>query len=200
MTDQTTTARVNLKATLSRKLAGAGKIAVLAVGSSLRSDDGAAMWTARCLRQFRWPSRPKVKVFLGETAPENLTGEIRKYQPTHLVIVDAAQTGRPAGRIAIIDLEWEDSGMTFSTHNLPLAVTLRYLQNCQSCCMFIVGIEPKSLEFCGAMSAVVQRAATRLATTIHAAVMHVAKGSLSDATVRKGRRSSCQKKSSSRRS
>jgi len=32
--------------------------------------------------------------FYRRTAPENLTGEIKKFQPTHLIIIDAAELNK----------------------------------------------------------------------------------------------------------
>ena len=96
--------RPSLSRRLRARLDKASRIAVLAVGSSLRGDDAAGLLTARRLQKLRWPKRPSVKVLLGETAPENLTGEIRAYQPTHLVVIDAIDS-EPGDGIALLDLD-----------------------------------------------------------------------------------------------
>ena len=67
-----------LKTSLKNRLEGAAKIAVLGIGSLLRADDAAGMLVAEEVekRCGKTKGKPEVKVFFGETAPENLTGEI----------------------------------------------------------------------------------------------------------------------------
>jgi hydrogenase maturation protease len=98
----------SLKTAVRRNLKGAERVAVLAIGSSLRGDDAAGLQVADQLRRVRTKARSKavhsaLRIFMGETAPENLTGEIKKFRPTHLVILDAADAGgkRP-GSITLI--------------------------------------------------------------------------------------------------
>ncbi len=90
----------NLKTILKNKLKGAKKIAVLGVGSSLKSDDAAGLLVAEELKKIK---NPKLKVFFGSTAPENLTGEIIKYKPTHIIIVDSVDMDQKPGSILLID-------------------------------------------------------------------------------------------------
>ena len=94
-----------LKTLLKKRLEGARKVAVLAMGSKLRGDDAAGLLAAenlaRATRRKRL-QRP-LKVFIGDTAPENLTGEIKKFRPTHLVILDAVDMGRRPGTAELIE-------------------------------------------------------------------------------------------------
>jgi hydrogenase 3 maturation protease len=87
----------------------------------------------------------QLAVFLGGTAPENLTGEIKRFAPTHLVIVDAADLDSEPGTITIMDPD-SIGGTTFCTHSLPIKVMIDYLLNSFECHVTIVGIQPQSLE------------------------------------------------------
>lgn len=160
----------SLPLTLKRSLEGAARIAILAVGSDLRADDAAGLLVGRRLEELSWPPKPKVEIFFGETAPENLTGVIRQYQPTHLIVLDAAQAGAKPGSINVTDLGHARSGAVYCTHNLPLTVMLGYLRNLTSCQTIILGIEPKSLEFGGSVSPIIERSARQLAQTVHSSI------------------------------
>ena len=134
----------SLKTAIRRNLKDAGRVAVLAIGSSLRGDDAAGLEVADQLRRIRTKARSKtaptarrsirnpqsaIRIFLGETAPENLTGEIKKFRPTHLVILDAADAGRKRpGSITLIQHDLLRGGSSISTHNMPVNILVQYLQ------------------------------------------------------------------------
>lgn len=133
------------KTTLKNRLKDASKIAVLGIGSELRGDDAAGMLVARSLSEDSC-SKERLKIFFGDTAPENLTGEIKKFRPTHLVIVDCADLGQKAGAIKLIMLE-EIGGISFSTHRMPPKFLADYLKESISCDILFIGIQPKNIDF-----------------------------------------------------
>lgn len=158
----------NLPATLRKRLSGAPRLAVLAIGSRLRGDDAAGLLAADALAAARKSRRPRtrLKIFFGETVPENLTGEIRRFRPTHLVLLDAADFGRRAGTVQLIEPEATRSNPSLSTHALPIHLLTDYLRDSLGCKVFIIGIQPASSRFDAAPSAAVQRAARRVAAAI----------------------------------
>jgi hydrogenase 3 maturation protease len=130
------------------------------------------MLVARHLKGLSWPSRPRVKIFLGETAPENLTGEIKKYKPTHLIVIDAIDKKCRAGTIHLFDFQEHElaSAGPSSTHNLPMGVLLKYLLGFLTCRITLIGIQPKTLAFNKPPTPAVDRAAKRLAAMLHGAI------------------------------
>jgi hydrogenase 3 maturation protease len=84
-------------------------------------------------------------VLIGETAPENLTGEIKKSKPSHLIIIDAAEISKKSGEVALFGPQ-EIKGISFCTHQLPMNVMVDYLRNYIDCEFLFVGIQPKSLK------------------------------------------------------
>ena len=163
---------LSLRANLRRRLEAAGRVAVLAVGSRLRGDDAAGLLAADALEQADLPDevRARLGVFQGETAPENLTGELRRFRPTHLVVVDAADMGRAPGHIAIIEAEQLADAGSFSTHRMPLGVMIAYLTASIECRVMLVGIQPGACTFGEEPSPAVRRAAKRVAAAIAAAI------------------------------
>lgn len=153
---------LNLEKILKQKLKDAAKIAVLGIGSELRSDDAAGFIVATELEKMKIP---KLKVFFGSTAPENLTGEIIQYSPTHIIIVDAVDMSQEPGSSILINSE-EINGISFSTHMLPVKMVLDYLLGSLKCEIMIIGIQPKILAFGQDISAEVKKSAKQLSRII----------------------------------
>jgi hydrogenase 3 maturation protease len=156
-----------LSSILKQKLNGAARVAVLGIGSELRGDDAAGIITARKIEKLTSKKIPQsqLKVFIGETAPENLTGEIKKFQPSHLIIIDSADLGNSPGQVTTIDPQAIE-GISFCTHRLPLKVMIDYLHQSCKCEVMIIGIQPKDITVCGPISKEVSKAVKQLAVTI----------------------------------
>lgn len=147
---------------LQQKLAGAERLAVLGVGSTLRADDAAGMYIVEKLRKaFDTKAYPGLLFCPGETAPENFTGKIAAFRPTHMLVVDAADVGRAPGDI--VEIRPEDiGGPTFCSHLLPLRVMIRYLVDETGVQTLLLGIQSRSVVFDGAMTPEVKAAADRI--------------------------------------
>lgn len=153
-----------LAAVLKQKLNGAQRIAVLGIGSDLRGDDTAGILTAEQINKSKLS--PKIKVLIGATAPENLTSEIKQFNPSHLIIIDAADTNAPPGQITIIDPD-KIGGTSFCTHSLPIKVMIDYLlQSLNELRVIAIGIQPKSIIAGTEVSKEVKQAAKKLAEII----------------------------------
>ena len=157
---------LSLKSLLTQKLKGAERVVVLGVGSELRGDDVAGPLV---LEELQKKKHPKLQLIDGGTAPENFTGEIKKKQPTHLVIVDAADLGSTPGTIRLIELG-EIRGMSFSTHALPLKVMIDFILQDHQCEVVVAAIQPKSLKFGAQPCAEVKDAAAILAHALLSAL------------------------------
>jgi hydrogenase 3 maturation protease len=152
---------------LRQKLDSASRVAVIGVGSDLRGDDIAGIiatqQTEKTVKQRMLPLR--VKFFIGATAPENLTGEIKKFQPSHLIIIDSVHSNVPPGRITIMDsVEIED--VSFFTHKLPIKLMIDYLLQFCNCRVIIIGIQPKDIAIGRPVSKEIGRAVKKLSGAI----------------------------------
>jgi len=144
----------NLKLLLKNKLQGAKRIAVLGIGSDLRGDDAAGMLIAEELEAYRKKIKDTrcIKVFFGSTAPESFTGAIKRFDPTHLLIIDAAEIKKDPGEAVLLDPQTIE-GISFSTHSLPLKIMADYLlTDIKGCTLMIIGIQPKNLDFGSSLS------------------------------------------------
>jgi len=135
-----------LNAELKNNLEGVKRLAILGIGSALRGDDSAGLAVIEDLAGLEARSNLPVELFRCGDAPENYTGAIKKFAPTHIIIVDAAEMGKEPGTAAIIDPAKDSSCVSCSTHGLPLTVFIDYLYRSLSCCVICVGIQPAALE------------------------------------------------------
>jgi hydrogenase 3 maturation protease len=152
-----------IKTILQNKLKGATCTVVLGMGSKLRGDDGAGVVVAEKILQQS--TRPNLHVIIGETAPENFTGEIKRLQPSHLILVDSAQMNLPPGTVQLIEKD-QIGGISFSTHSLPVKVMLDYLLDNFKFEVIIIGIQPKTCHFGEPLSKKIATAVTKLSDTL----------------------------------
>ena len=143
---------------LHERLFGAKKLAVLGAGSVLRSDDAAGGMIIEALsRSFEGRKNSSLLLCDGETAPENYSGKIERFAPTHLLVVDAADVGANPGYVVEIDPR-DVGGPSFCSHMLPLRIMLEYLQQQTGAQVMLLGIQPKSIAFDGDVSEEIRRA------------------------------------------
>ncbi len=94
--------------TLKKCLDGCRRVAVLGVGSELRGDDAAGVLVVRDLRNLvseRPFSSLVFEGFEGANAPENMTGFITSFKPTHILVIDAAEIGASTGECREIPVD-----------------------------------------------------------------------------------------------
>ncbi|MHC1605098.1 MAG: hydrogenase maturation peptidase HycI [Candidatus Methanofastidiosia archaeon] len=130
------------------------KSIILGVGNDIKEDDGVGPWIAEKLKR-------KFQTFNGETVPENFAGEIICLEPDIVVIIDAALMNAEPGSVGIFKKE-DIENMVFSTHAMPLSVLSEYLENQTGCDVYIVGIQPKSLEFGKPMTKEIKESASNI--------------------------------------
>lgn len=155
-------------ALLKQWLLGARRLAVLGAGSVLKADDGAGVLLVERLLE-RFQSGPRLLLCPGETAPENFSGKIKAFEPTHLLVVDAADLGEAPGTIMEINPQ-DVGGPTFCSHMLPLRVMIDYLAAETGAKVLLLGIQPESIEFDAPMTPAVKAAVEELCGVLVEAV------------------------------
>jgi hydrogenase 3 maturation protease len=151
---------------LPEALKGVKRLAVLGVGSVLRGDDAAGTQVIENLAAARTPAKyPAVRLYAGETAPENFSGKIAAFRPTHLLIVDAADLGQAPGTIMDIN-PTEVGGPGFCSHLLPLKVMTDYLVSETGTAVVLLGIQYKDIGFDAPMTPEVREAVSEICETL----------------------------------
>ncbi len=122
---------------------------LLGIGNEMNGDDAVGIYVARKIKCKGWKSIDCA------TVPENFVGEIYRYKPDKVVIVDAADMNLKAGEVRRISKD-KIGKATFSTHSVPLSLFISHLQKLMNTEVFLIGIQPKSMY--GEMSEEVKRA------------------------------------------
>ena len=99
-----------------------------------------------------------MKVLDGGEVPESATGIIRKFQPTHVLIIDAASAGHEPGTVFFVNKrKVPDDEIT--THRIPFSHLVRYLEESVGCRVILLGIEPGDTQWGRPMSSAVSKSA-----------------------------------------
>ncbi len=125
------------------RLAGAERIFVLGLGMDWKRDDRLGGALARALARIL-PADPRLRVLDGGEAPENHTGAVRAFAPSHVLLLDAVDHGRAPGTAFLVDEEEITLG-DVTSHRLPLKLLMRFLSASLPCRAILVGVQPKSL-------------------------------------------------------
>lgn len=150
----------DLNTLLREFLISAKRLAILGAGSTLRGDDAAGMVLIERLQE-RFINAKNIRCYPGETAPENYSGSISRFCPTHLLVVDAADMEEVPGTVFPVDPK-DVGGVSCCTHMLPLKVMLTYLAQETGAKLLLLGIQPKSMEFEAPLSTVAEKAVDAL--------------------------------------
>ncbi len=123
---------------LRRRIKNARTLAIIGIGDEFIPPDRLGMYAAREIEQQHLPG---VEVFLAGTVPESITGPLRRYQPGHVLFLDAADMGARPGTIAVIEPERTHASL-ISTHVLPLSVVMDYVERESGAGVTLLGIQP----------------------------------------------------------
>jgi len=134
------------------------KLLIMGVGNTLKGDDGVGIEFIHNLinyysNKYNISNNKEINkinnkiVFLNcGVVPENFTDVIKKENPSHIIIYDAALMGEIPGTLKIIKLD-NISSVGFSTHALPMNIIIKYINSFIDTQILIIGIEPEQLEF-----------------------------------------------------
>ena len=129
------------------------------IGSQLQGDDGAG---ARVAQQRHGRTPGHVLPLVCWTVPESCTGPIRAFHPTHVLLVDAAELGQPAGTCRLVEAE-ALFGLSLSTHSAPLGLVAKFLSKTTGARVALLAVQPKQMELGERMTAELEEVAEELA-------------------------------------
>jgi hydrogenase 3 maturation protease len=124
-----------------------GKVIILGIGNTLRSDDGAGSVLVSRIKD----SVPFL-VWDAGVSPENYLNRIIKEKPDNLVIIDTADFGGKAGELRVVEADGIKTSNLFSTHNASLSLLINYLQSHIKTDIIVVIIQPKTIALGEALS------------------------------------------------
>jgi len=157
---------LSLKDQIARWVRGCERLAVMGIGNPLRGDDGVGDEIVKRLsgKVLEW-----VRLFNCEMVPENFLSEIQDFQPTHVLIIDAAELKAEPGEAQLISPE-KITGIALSTHTISLSLLTGILREEVKAKIILLGIQPHSTSFSETLSPELQKTTKKIAKAISEAI------------------------------
>lgn len=159
MADREHSIRKNLKQWLSN----AEKVVVVGIGNPIRSDDFVGVKVIQGLE-----GKVSKNVFLVEceTVPESFVQQILDFDPTHVLLVDAAILGLKAGESRLVDANHLEDSPAFSTHMLPLRIFCGLIKKAGKARIGLVLVEPENADFGEGLTPAVEATARNIVNVL----------------------------------
>jgi len=134
----------NVKKELKTWLSNAEKVVVAGIGNPIRMDDFVG---TKIVQDLQKKVSKNVQLIECETVPENFIHKIIEFNPTHVLLIDAAILGLKPGDSRLIEPERLATFPAYSTHALPLRIFCEYLAKTTEAKIALLLIEPKKADF-----------------------------------------------------
>jgi len=139
--------------------ADAKKIVIVGIGNPIRLDDNVGL---KIVASLQGKVNSDVCLLECEMVPEDYLLDIEEFNPSHVLLVDAAKLGLKAGETRLVELTEVPGFSVVSSHVLPLRLFCEYIQKTTNAKIRLLLIEPKTTEFGEGLSPEVQETAERL--------------------------------------
>ena len=122
-----------------------GTTLIIAVGNTLRHDDGVGPYIAEQLRNSKFEVLDNVQIINVEEKPERAIDEAARVKPAKTIIIDAADFGGKVGEVRIIDIE-DIPATTLSTHTFPLPIIAKIIEEDSKAPVYFLGVQPARMD------------------------------------------------------
>lgn len=153
----------NIVRELTKWFTGAQKVVIAGIGNPIRMDDFVGVKIAQDLRG---KVSSNVVLIECETVPESFIQQIVDFNPTHVLLIDAAGLGLEPGESRLVKPEQLTTSPAFSTHMLPLRIFCGYISDATKAKIALLLIEPKKTEFGEELSTEVEAAARNISRNL----------------------------------
>lgn len=145
---------------LEQWLIGAERVVLAGIGNPIRTDDFVGV---KIIQDLKGKVSEKVHLFECETVPESFLEPIIQFDPTHVLLIDAAFVGLKPGDARLVDPERIADFPAVTTHMLPLRIFCEYVAKMTRAKIALILVEPKNTEFGEGLTEGVQAAAEKIA-------------------------------------
>ena len=137
----------------------AGKTVVVGIGNPIRTDDFVGV---KIVQNLQGKVSRNVLLLECETVPESFIQQIVDFDPTHVLLIDAAILDLKPGEPRLIEPARLMDFPAFSTHMLPLRIFCEYLTKTTSSRIGLLLVEPLSVCFGEGLTSPILAASERL--------------------------------------
>ncbi|MCK4243677.1 hydrogenase 3 maturation endopeptidase HyCI [Candidatus Bathyarchaeota archaeon] len=141
-------------------LTEAHKVVVAGVGNPLRKDDFVG---TKIVKKLQGKVSKSVFLVECETVPESYIGKIVDFEPSHILIIDAALLKQKPGSMKLFAPNEIIGKTAISTHSLPLRIFCDFLEKTTGAKISLLLIQPKETDFGEGLTIEVNHAAIKIA-------------------------------------
>ena len=129
---------------LRKWLEGAKRVVIAGIGNPIRSDDFVGVKIVQDLKA-KVPER--VMLIECETVPEAYLQQITEFEPTHVLLVDAAILALRPGESRLVEPSKLADFQALSTHMLPLRLFCDYINASTKTKISLLLVQPRNTDF-----------------------------------------------------
>jgi len=148
-----------IEKTLHTWLADRKKVVIAGIGNPIRTDDYVGL---SIVEKLKGKLSETVLLLEAETVPESFLLDIEEFQPSHVLLIDAAFLGLNPGEASLFEADKITNYSATTTHLLPLRIFCDYVKQATGAKIGLLLVEPKSMEFGEGLTAEVEAAADGL--------------------------------------
>jgi hydrogenase 3 maturation protease len=145
---------------LSDWLSKANRVVLAGIGNPIRMDDYVGV---KIVQDLRDKLSDRVLLLECETVPEGFMQQIIDFNPTHVLLVDAAVLGLKPGACRLVEPERLAVSPAFSTHMLPLRIFCDQVKETTRAKIALLLVEPEKDDFGEGLTPRVQASAKEIA-------------------------------------
>ncbi len=158
-----TSGKYDVRKELRNWFSGAERVVVAGVGNPIRMDDFVGV---KIVQDLQGKVSEWVYLIECETVPESFIQQIADFNPTHILLIDAAILDLKPGESKLIEPEELTVFPAFSTHMLPLRIFCEYLARTANAKIALLVIEPNDVDFGEGMTPELQKAAKQITAVL----------------------------------
>jgi hydrogenase 3 maturation protease len=128
---------------LPKWFSGARRIVIVGIGNPIRRDDNVGV---EIVKGLEGKVQKSVLLIKSETVPESFIEPILEFNPSHILILDAALFGLSPGAIRLMEA-MEVKTTAISTHALPIRIFCEYLAEMTGAKIALLLIQPGDTNF-----------------------------------------------------
>jgi hydrogenase 3 maturation protease len=159
----TASRKISIENELKKWFSGADRVVIAGIGNPIRMDDFVGV---KIVQDLHGKVSDRVLLIDCETVPESYLQQIIDFDPTHVLLIDAAVLRLKAGEARVISAEELANFPAFTTHMLPLRIFCEYLIKTTKAKISLLLIEPKRTDFGEGLTAELADFAAKVTETL----------------------------------
>ncbi|MCW4024458.1 MAG: hydrogenase maturation protease [Candidatus Bathyarchaeota archaeon] len=142
---------------------GADKVVIAGIGNPIRKDDYVGLKIVETLNS---KVQNNVRLLECEIVPESYLQDIQDFQPTHVLLIDAAFLNLKAGDSKLVEPKEITCTAAYTSHLLPLRIFCELIQQTTKTKLALLLIQPGHVDFGEGLTGKVETTAHRVSTLL----------------------------------